>query len=134
MCFPRIFTVPASPPGARNVLPSAQHAPTVSEVSPIPTPFTLKGGPVPTAPVIPSSGSSLMQLVVMTLLFGGVGIALAAIPAFRGRLSQHATQIDRFVRPTRQQVSSTASAAAEPETAPSASRREIDEFDLGIFE
>jgi hypothetical protein len=75
-----------------------------------------------------------MQLVVMTLLFGGVGIALAAIPAFRGRITQHAMQIDRFVRPTRQQASVAAPAAAEPETAPSASRREIDEFDLGIFE
>lgn len=85
---------------------------------------------MPTAPVIPSSGSSLMQLIVLTLLLGGVGFALAAIPAVRGRLSQHASQVDEFLRPTRQTLPVT----KEPEpVTTTVTRREIDEFDLDIF-
>ncbi len=85
---------------------------------------------MPTAPVIPSSGSSLMQLIVLTLLLGGVGFALAAIPAVRGRFSQHASQVDQFLRPARQTAPVTKE--AEPVVNTTA-RREIDEFDLDIF-
>lgn len=89
---------------------------------------------MPSAPQIPTSAAaSLMHVVVLLLLAGGALIAISAIPAVRKRFAEHLEQVHVAVNGTASKptVTSTASVA---DLAPQVSRREIESFDLSIFE
>lgn len=86
-------------------------------------------------PVSPAAGTSLTQTISLLLLAGGVMLAMVAVPAIRERFKEHLTQIDNLVRgPVTTKQEDSVLTVAEKENEPSTVRREIDEFDLSIFE